>query len=150
MLKDKSWAILIENPSWAPGAPRKAVVAHFRLLTGFNLHFISLSFFPFCSPQICGTVAKCSWQVLLSHAISSNPDATEYECLLTAHSYDNMRERERERERAIGDEPNNFKTWCKSSKSIYGRKRHLLKKTVVLPHPHSGGRYRSMYGCEGD
>ncbi|GFW19887.1 hypothetical protein TNCV_3561901 [Trichonephila clavipes] len=34
MSKDKNWTILNENPSWMTGDPRKAAVAHFRLLTG--------------------------------------------------------------------------------------------------------------------
>ncbi|GFV93794.1 hypothetical protein TNCV_366931 [Trichonephila clavipes] len=33
MPKDKNWTILKENPSWVPRAPRKAAVAHFKLLT---------------------------------------------------------------------------------------------------------------------
>ncbi|GFW69653.1 hypothetical protein TNCV_489971 [Trichonephila clavipes] len=33
MSKDKTWAIMNKNPSWVPGAPRKAAVDHFRLLT---------------------------------------------------------------------------------------------------------------------
>ncbi|GFV60003.1 hypothetical protein TNCV_1401111 [Trichonephila clavipes] len=35
MSKDKNWAILNKNPSWVPGAPKKAAVAQscFRLLT---------------------------------------------------------------------------------------------------------------------
>ncbi|GFW25007.1 hypothetical protein TNCV_3155101 [Trichonephila clavipes] len=34
MSKDKNWEILNENQYWVPGAPRKAAVARFRLLTG--------------------------------------------------------------------------------------------------------------------
>ncbi|GFU50280.1 hypothetical protein TNCV_301131 [Trichonephila clavipes] len=36
MLKDMNWAFLNENPSWVPGAPRKAAVANFKLLTGHD------------------------------------------------------------------------------------------------------------------
>ncbi|GFV89187.1 hypothetical protein TNCV_4913861 [Trichonephila clavipes] len=36
MSKDKNWAILDKNPSWYPGAPGRADVAHFRLLTGHD------------------------------------------------------------------------------------------------------------------
>ncbi|GFV32667.1 hypothetical protein TNCV_441591 [Trichonephila clavipes] len=31
--KDKNWVIINKDPSWVPGAPRKSVVTHFRLLT---------------------------------------------------------------------------------------------------------------------
>ncbi|GFT16711.1 hypothetical protein TNCV_1333311 [Trichonephila clavipes] len=34
--KDKNWAILNKDPSWVPGAPKKAAVAHLRLLTGYD------------------------------------------------------------------------------------------------------------------
>jgi ribonuclease HI len=34
--KNKKWAILVENPDCVPEAPRKAAVAHFRLLTGHD------------------------------------------------------------------------------------------------------------------
>ncbi|GFX59609.1 hypothetical protein TNCV_3753741 [Trichonephila clavipes] len=36
MSKDKNWAILNDNPSWVPEAPRKATIAHLRLLTGHD------------------------------------------------------------------------------------------------------------------
>ncbi|GFT94578.1 hypothetical protein TNCV_3266751 [Trichonephila clavipes] len=36
MTKDKNWAILYENPSCVPEAPRKAAVAYSRLLTGHD------------------------------------------------------------------------------------------------------------------
>ncbi|GFX41438.1 hypothetical protein TNCV_3489791 [Trichonephila clavipes] len=53
-MSDKNWTILRENPSWAPGAPRKASVAHFRLLTRHNclrshLHRIGIADSPDCS-----------------------------------------------------------------------------------------------------
>ncbi|GFV78842.1 hypothetical protein TNCV_4079421 [Trichonephila clavipes] len=41
MSKYKNWTILNKDPSWLPGAPRKAAVTDFRLLTGhvcLNLH----------------------------------------------------------------------------------------------------------------
>ncbi|GFS70400.1 hypothetical protein TNCV_4182311, partial [Trichonephila clavipes] len=36
MSKNKNWAILSENSYWVPEAPRKAAIAHFRLLTGHD------------------------------------------------------------------------------------------------------------------
>ncbi|GFX53823.1 hypothetical protein TNCV_1597691 [Trichonephila clavipes] len=52
--KDKNWAILNKDPSWVPGASRKAAVAHFRLLTGrdclrLHLYRIGISNSPNCS-----------------------------------------------------------------------------------------------------
>ncbi|GFX95916.1 hypothetical protein TNCV_2084961 [Trichonephila clavipes] len=51
MSKDKNWAILNENPSWAP---RKAAVAHFRLLTRhdclrYNLYRTGIANSPDCT-----------------------------------------------------------------------------------------------------
>ncbi|GFS62163.1 hypothetical protein TNCV_477041 [Trichonephila clavipes] len=34
--KDKNWEILSKDQSWVSGAPRKAAVAHVRLLTGHD------------------------------------------------------------------------------------------------------------------
>ncbi|GFW04335.1 hypothetical protein TNCV_877081 [Trichonephila clavipes] len=36
MLKDKNWAILNENPSWVPEAPRESAAVYFRPLTGHD------------------------------------------------------------------------------------------------------------------
>ncbi|GFU76284.1 hypothetical protein TNCV_527641 [Trichonephila clavipes] len=36
LTKDKNWALWNKDPFWVLGAPRKAAVAHFRLLTGHD------------------------------------------------------------------------------------------------------------------
>ncbi|GFS92714.1 hypothetical protein TNCV_1161381 [Trichonephila clavipes] len=50
----KSWAIFNEKLSWVPGAPRKAAVDHFRLLTGndclrSHLYRIGIAYLPDCT-----------------------------------------------------------------------------------------------------
>ncbi|GFW09326.1 hypothetical protein TNCV_4276541 [Trichonephila clavipes] len=52
--KDKNWTFLNKDPSWVPGGPRKAAVAHFRLLIGHDclishLYRIGISNSPDCT-----------------------------------------------------------------------------------------------------
>ncbi|GFV02581.1 hypothetical protein TNCV_5017491 [Trichonephila clavipes] len=54
MAKDKNWSILNKDPSCGPVAPRKATVAHFRLLTGhdclkWHLYIIGIGNSPDCT-----------------------------------------------------------------------------------------------------
>ncbi|GFT34160.1 hypothetical protein TNCV_4385511 [Trichonephila clavipes] len=52
--KDKNWAIFNKDTSWVPRAPRKAALAHFRLLTGHyclrsHLYRIGIADSPDCT-----------------------------------------------------------------------------------------------------
>ncbi|GFX17843.1 hypothetical protein TNCV_2292921 [Trichonephila clavipes] len=58
---DKNWAILNKNPSWVPGGPRKAAVAHLRLLTGHDsprshIYKISITDSPDCTQVLINDV----------------------------------------------------------------------------------------------
>ncbi|GFU16486.1 hypothetical protein TNCV_836571 [Trichonephila clavipes] len=54
MSKDKNWTVFNKNPVWVPVASRKAVVVHFRPLTGhdclrYHLYRIGIADSPDCT-----------------------------------------------------------------------------------------------------
>ncbi|GFT49321.1 hypothetical protein TNCV_4583031 [Trichonephila clavipes] len=83
MSKDKSWAILNENPSWVPEAPRKSVVAHFRLLTGHDclrsyLYKIGIADSPGCTVYDSGQPMTAEHLVVCPTLISLNSTVEKY------------------------------------------------------------------------
>ncbi|GFU52382.1 hypothetical protein TNCV_3958961 [Trichonephila clavipes] len=81
--KDKIKAILDKNPSWVPGAPRKAVVVHFRLLTGHDcprshLYRIGVADSLDCTLRDSGHSMTTEHSVVCPARISHNSNAEKY------------------------------------------------------------------------
>ncbi|GFU50817.1 hypothetical protein TNCV_2495211 [Trichonephila clavipes] len=83
MSKDKDWAIFNKDPSWVPGAPRKAAVAHFRLLTSHNclrsyLYRIGIVNSPDCTLWDSGQLLTAGHLVVCLALINLNSIVEKY------------------------------------------------------------------------